>query len=369
VPPDIAVAVRGCSEIAAELCGQQRPPGLSIAVVKPEALWSDGFGLADIEAPNPADGDTVYLWFSMTKLVTATAVLQLADRGQLDLDRPVARLVPEFPRRDGSSRVTSRHLLSHSAGLANPIPIGWVRPADTPADDLDAFTARLLKKHSRLRGEPGKRASYSNLGYLVLGEVIQAAAGAPYVDYVRAQILEPLGMTATDFVYRADMTPRAATGYHRRFNISTGLLRLMTPTGIFDHRVGKFWALSRFCVQGAPYGGLIGTVTDAARFLALHVDPQAHPEVLSEHAVRAMQQTTAHGRKLDVGLGWLRRRSDPPSADQYWEHLGGGGGFFNTMRVYPELKFGLVAMGNATKWDHLRLVDAATQSGVNRHSS
>ena len=363
MPPDFALAVRGCSEIAAELCGQQRPPGLSVAVVKPGALWSEGFGLADIEAPNPADADTVYLWFSMTKLVTATAVLQLADRGQLDLDGPVATLVPEFPRRDGGSRVTSRHLLSHSAGLANPIPIGWVRHADAPAEDLDAFTARLLKKHSRLRGEPGKRASYSNLGYLVLGEVIQAASGAPYVDYVRAQILEPLGMTTTDFVYRADMAPRAATGYHPRFNISTPLLRLMTPAGIFDHRVGKFWALSRFCVQGAPYGGLIGTVTDAARFLALHVDPQAHPDVLSEDAVLAMQQTTAHGRKLDVGLGWFRRRSDPPNARHYWEHLGGGGGFFNTMRVYPELKLGLVAMGNATNWDHLRLVRAATQSG------
>lgn len=66
----------------------------------------------------------------MTKLVTATAALQLADRGQLDLDGPAANLVPDFPGRGGGSRVTIRHLLSHSAGLANPIPIGWVRHAD-----------------------------------------------------------------------------------------------------------------------------------------------------------------------------------------------------------------------------------------------
>jgi CubicO group peptidase (beta-lactamase class C family) len=370
VPSDIALAVRGCRQLAAELCGRQCPPGLSVAVVKSGAVWSEGFGLADIEAPNPADADTVYLWFSMTKLVTATAVLQLADRGRLDLDSPVASLLPDFPRRDRGGRVTSRHLLSHSAGLANPIPIGWVRPADSPAEDLDAFTARLLKKHSRLRGAPGERASYSNLGYLVLGEVIQVASGVSYIDYVRAQILEPLGMTTTDFIYRTDMTPRAATGYHARFNIATPFLRLMTPAGIFDHRVGRLWALSRFCVQGAPYGGLIGTVTDAARFLGLHLDPQAHPTVLSEDAVLAMQQATAHGRKLDVGLGWFRRRSDPPNAGQYWEHLGGGGGFFNTMRVYPELKLGLVAMGNATNWDHLRLVRTAThEQGFNRHSS
>jgi len=223
----------------------------------------------------------------------------------------------------------------------------------------------LLKKHPRLRGEPGKRASYSNLGYLVLGEVIQAASGVSYVEYVRARILAPLGMTTTDFVYRADMAPRAATGYHPRLNASTPLLRLMTPAGIFDHRVGKFWALSRFCVQGAPYGGLIGTVNDAVRFLDLHLNPGARPGVLSEQAVRAMQQTTARGRKLDVGLGWFRRHSDPRDSGHYWEHLGGGGGFFNTMRIYPELKLGLVAMGNATNWDHLKLAHAATLAAGN----
>jgi CubicO group peptidase (beta-lactamase class C family) len=329
--------------VATELCRQRRPPALSVAVVTPGGVWSEGFGLADIEAAKPADADTVYLWFSMTKLVTATAVLQLADRGQLDLDSPVVNLVARFPRRGGGSRVTSRHLLSHSGGIANPIPVGWVRLSDAPAEDLDAFTARLLNKHARLRGEPGRRARYSNLGYLVLGEVIQAASGATYPEFVRAQLLEPLAMTTSDFVYRADMTACAATGYHPRFSGSTPLLRLMTPSGIFDHRVGKFWALSRFCVQGAPYGGLIGTVSDAARFLDLHLDPGSHPGVLSENAVLAMQQTTARGPKLDVGLGWFRRHSDPPDSGHYWEHLGGGGGFFNTMRIYPDLKLSLVA--------------------------
>jgi CubicO group peptidase (beta-lactamase class C family) len=288
--------------------------------------------------------------------------LQLADRGQLDLDSPVAGLAPGFPRRGRGGRVTVRHLLSHSAGLANPIPVGWVRPADAPAEDLHALTARLLARHSRLRAEPGARASYSNLGYLVLGELIEAAAGVSYTEYVRAHILDPLGMSSTDFIYRDEMASRAATGYHPRLAISTPVLRLLTPAGIFDHPVGRFWALSRFCVQGAPYGGLIGPVSDAARFLAVHVDPGAHPAVLSAGAVAAMQRTTAVGRKLNVGLGWFRRRGDPQTGPRYWEHLGGGAGFFNTMRVYPELNLGLVAMGNATSWDHLTLVDAVTHS-------
>lgn len=107
--------------------------------------------------------------------------------------------------------------------------------------------------------------------------MIQADSGTPYCRYVREQVLEPLWMTSTDFTYRKDMVPRAATGYHPRFTVSTPLLRIMTPSGTFDHPVGRFWALSRFCVQGAPNGGLIGSVADAARFLDPHVDPGAHP--------------------------------------------------------------------------------------------
>jgi CubicO group peptidase (beta-lactamase class C family) len=351
-------------KLAAELSARQRPPGLSIVVLaEGEDARSDGFGFADIETRQPASIETVYLWFSMTKLVTATAVVQLAERSALKLDDPVGGFVSEFSSGDRGRRVTIRHLLSHSAGLANPIPVGWVRPADTPAADLHAFTGRLLAKHSRLRAEPGRTASYSNLGYLVLGEVIESASGGSYTDYVRSNILSPLGMTSTDFTYRDEMARRAATGYHPRFGVMTPLLRRMVPAGIFDHRVGRLWAFSRFCVQGAPYGGLIGPVEDAARFLRLHLGAleDRSLSVLSPEGIAAMQRPTARGRKLDVALGWFHRRSDKDGQDRYWEHLGGGGGFFNTIRIYPELNLGLVAMGNLTSWDYRALARAVTR--------
>jgi CubicO group peptidase (beta-lactamase class C family) len=107
-----------------------------------------------------------------------------------------ANFVSGFPSDVRGQGVTIRHLLSHSAGLANPIPVGWVRPAVTPAADLHEFTGRLLRKHSRLRSDPGARASYSNLGYLVLGEVVEAASGLPYTEYVRSNILAPLAMSS-----------------------------------------------------------------------------------------------------------------------------------------------------------------------------
>ena len=269
--------------------------------------------------------------------------------------------MPGFPGGAGS-RVTVRHLLSHSSGLSNPIPVGWVRAAGEPAVDPSEFAAAVLAKHARLRGEPGGRARYSNLGYLVLGQVIEGASGMAYTDYVRINILAPLGMTSTDFIYRDQMAARAATGYQSRFNPSTPILRRLVPPGIFDHKVGKLWALSRFCVEGAPYGGLIGPVEDAARFVRLHLNntEQHSRKVLSATGVSEMQQITARGRKLDVALGWFHRHADPDRGLRYWEHLGGGGGFFNTMRIYPDLNLGMVAMGNRTSWDYQRLANAIT---------
>jgi CubicO group peptidase (beta-lactamase class C family) len=153
-------------------------PALSVSVVKGDRLvWAKGFGLADLATASPASSHTSYLWFSMTKIVTATAVVRLAEDGKLDLDSPADEYFPGFKVVSQSTPVTVRHLLNHSSGLANPLPIRWVRPADAPDFDRGAFVERLVRKNRRLKFVPGEKASYSNLGYLVLGEVISEVTG------------------------------------------------------------------------------------------------------------------------------------------------------------------------------------------------
>src|SRR5215213_3914573 len=175
-------------------------PGLSVAVVKgSHVVWERGFGFADLAASTPAAPTTSYLWFSMTKIATATAVLKLAEDGELDLDAPVTGYFAGFAIVSQPVQVTVRHLLSHSSGLANPVPIRWVRSAGTPAPDQRAFVERVLGRHRKLKFIPGERASYSNIGYLVLGELISEVTGVRYEDYVRSEILSPLGMNRTGF--------------------------------------------------------------------------------------------------------------------------------------------------------------------------
>jgi CubicO group peptidase (beta-lactamase class C family) len=338
-------------------------PGLSIMIMHGDRVLTEGaVGVADVATGHPVTLDTVYLWFSMTKIVTATAALQLVDRGRLALDDPVHEYLPESPTpRNGWPRIQIKHLLNHSSGLSNPIPVRWVHPADEPGRDPHQFTLELLDRHGKLRFPAGSKASYTNLGYIALGEVITAAAGQRYEDHVRESILRPLGMTRTDFTYRPDMRADAATGYQSRFSPMTPLFRRLLPSGIIAGNQGRFLSFKPFCVDGPAYGGLIGSVRDAARFMSAHLNHGRTDgiQLLSAESVEQMQTITAHGRKLDVGLGWFRRHSDRKSNENYLEHLGGGGGFFNMMRIYPKRTLGVVVMGNATTYDHQQVAEGA----------
>ncbi|HET7480487.1 MAG TPA: serine hydrolase domain-containing protein [Rubrobacteraceae bacterium] len=336
-----------------------RVPGLSVAVVHPKGVvWKKGFGIADLGSGSPAAPETIYPWFSMTKIVTATAVAQLADRGLLSLEDPVSLHYPPFAElrpTHHAERVTIRHLLNHSAGLANPLPITWVHPADRPAPDQRAFVRGVLEKHPRLRFSPGAKGSYSNVGYLVLGEIVGSASGRPYPEYVRENILEPLGMRHTSFVYVGDASKGSfATGYQLRRSPMTWLMKLMLPDGILDGTEGRFVAFNRFYVDGAAYGGLVGPVSDAARFLQAHLagGELEGKRILSEATAARMRSTLVSGGKRDFGLGWYRPREARNMRPGFVEHLGGGGGFWNCMRLYPDVPSGIVTMGNATRYDH-----------------
>ncbi len=343
-------------------------PGIAAVVVREgEPVGAASAGLADIRSGAETTPDTVHLWFSMTKIVTATAVMQLAERGALELDDPVRQFVPEFPEpRSGWPEIRIRHLLSHSAGLANPIPVRWVHAAGSKGRDPRSFAAELLARNRKLRFPAGSKSVYSNLGYIVLGEAIGAAGGERYEEFVRSQILEPLALARTGFSY--DYAGKdVATGYQRRLGPMTPLFRAMLPKGIIGRREGRFLAFNRFYVDGPAYGGLVGSAREAARFMSLHInDGQVDGvRLLQPESVREMQRIQASGRNFEAGLGWFRRGKDAVARADHLEHLGGGGGFWNMMRIYPERREGVLSMGNATRYDHESVARAVTSPRSN----
>jgi CubicO group peptidase (beta-lactamase class C family) len=330
-----------------------RVPGIAIAIVGPEGIREvASAGFADLAASVEASTEMVCPWFSMTKIVTATTAMRLAERHILDLDEPVLPLVPPLRTLQPAtfaSRITARHLLSHSAGLANPIPVRWIHPAEAPAPDPETFLDGLLAKNRRLRFEPGTRSSYSNVGTLVLGSALATASGKPFVELVREEALEPLRMAQTGFAYSPELEVRAATGYHPRWSP----MRLLLPRWVVGPAAGRWVSFRRFLLDGAPYGGLVGPVDDAARFVQMHLRDGSVDglRVLMPDSATAMRDIRVQGRRYDLGLGWFRpsnqRNADPP----FVEHLGGGAGFFNVIRIYPTREVGIVVMGNATNYD------------------
>ncbi len=344
---------------------RQSPPGVAAAVVSGDGdVRIVTSGLADVLTRRTVTARTTFLWFSMTKIVTATAAMMLVDRGVLDLDAPVVEQVPEMRVLRGPAElVTARHLLTHSSGLANPPPLRWVRPANAPPPDSRAFLVALLQRHRRMRFPPGHTASYTNLGYLVLGELVASCAGQPFDEFVRQELLEPLGMHRTGFEHASEPSD-TATGYWRLPPGGLAALRRVLPAGIVDRRVDGLVAFHPFYVNGPPYGGLVGDVHDAARFLALHLGDGAVDgrRLLSAESAVAMRTLTAKGRKLTTGLGWWRRH-EADDGSGLVEHLGGGGAYRSLMRLYPAAGRAVVMFGNLTSYPVEQLTATLLTSG------
>ncbi len=342
------------AEMQARLRGavaRREAPAVAAAAVRGERIAFLGAeGAADLSTRAPATPDTAWLWFSVTKLVTATAVMQLAEQGRVDLDRPVRAYVPTFAVQSRTGREpTVRHLLSHSSGLPNPVPVTWIHLASEEGPPLDDMVAGLLAKHGRLEFEPGSRYDYSNVGYLVLGQVIERASGERYREYVKRHVLDVLGMDGAGFAYPSGPV---ATGYARTWSLMGIAGRLMLDGKFIGEGRDGFTALRPFLLDGAPYGGLVGTVSDLARFLAAHLNGGAFQgrRILGEASAAAMRtrQLDLRGRPMPIGLGW---RPGPDGGEAFWYHLGGGGGFKSELRLYPERGYGVAVVASETSFD------------------
>lgn len=367
-PPQTPTHIATIAELEhflTRLVATGEPPGLSVFVVKAgQVVYSRAFGLADGPKQIAATPETVYHWWSMTKIVTAIAILQLHEQGRLHLDDPVTTYLPTFQVQlpPGSSQpITIRHLLNHSSGLPDPVPamIGWVHYTDTLVDQR-ALLERHLPQYTQLTFAPGSKAVYSNLGYMVLGAVIEAVTGQPYADYISEQILRPLGMTQTGFLYTPAMQEHAASGSQPVVHLYTPLLPfLLEPKALIRERSGRTLWLNRVYTDPLPSSGLIGTAPDAARLLLAYLNggelngvrilsPQSIALMTNDSHLLGEGPNMAAYANGQHGLGWY---VIPEGEQIRLQHHGGGPGFATSMHLYPQAGLGIVLMANGTDLD------------------
>jgi D-alanyl-D-alanine carboxypeptidase len=185
-------------------------PGAAVLVsIGGNVILKKGYGLADTGRKVPVTPTTVFRLASVTKMFTGTAVLMLAERGQLALDDLVAKILPASSA--WTRDITVRHLLSHTAGLADyldrPDSMAWARSEHSVQDLVDGF------KDKRASFAPGERNVYSNSNYVVLGAIIEKVSGVPFDQFVKTNLFAPLGMASTFCAGRFDDVPGLATAY------------------------------------------------------------------------------------------------------------------------------------------------------------
>ncbi len=361
----LCLSVTGCARLqpteAAALCDvinseieRGRTPSIVIATVDEDGLmFLDAGGVDEPFSQRAATPASVYMLFSITKVFTATAVMTLVDDGALDIDAPLERYMPDLPLENPyPTPLTPRHLLNHSSGLPNPSVWSRARAAGERRPELATLLAQMLEGHGRLTAEPGTQDRYNNLGYLVLGRLIEEISGRPYEDYVRERILDPLEMNQTDFRYRPDMLAHAAIGTVRKNSLYHRLFLRAAPAELFGPSIGRKATSVLYEIDGASYAGLVGTAEDVAKFLSLHLSGGVYRgrRILSERSVEAMQtvQYTSSGKTLSHALGW---HTDVVDDVRYFNHMGRGGGFRPAIRIYPTLGHGIVVLTNGTDYD------------------
>ncbi|MBE2223597.1 MAG: beta-lactamase family protein [Anaerolineae bacterium] len=318
-------------------------PGLSVAVVyDQELVWAAGFGQANVAQQLPATPQTIYRIASITKLFTATAVLQLRDAGKLQLDDPVGKHLPWFniqnPFADAPP-ITLRHLLTHTAGLPRESAFPYWNDSNFPS--RDEIQTKLPEQTTVL--PPEKRWKYSNLGLSLAGEVVTAVSGQPYAEYVAAHILKPLGMADT-FVATIDPEhPQFAVGYGRRMPDKSRALSPFTDT------------------QGlTPAANIATTVLDLAKFAMLQFrdNPAGGAQILRGSTLREMQRI--HWLEPNWQAGWgLGFRIQRIKGKTYIGHGGSVLGFRTQLRMCVEDKTAVIVFTNSDDGDPLMYVERA----------
>lgn len=362
-PADRATRLRAAlpeiDKVFAAFAERTRVPGIAYGVlIDGQLVHTGSVGVRELTGRSPITPDTVFRIASMTKSFTALCILKLRDEGKLSLDDPAERYVPElaglaYPTSD-SPKITIRHLLSHSEGFPEDNPWGDQQLAVSEAE----FTA-MLKGGIPFSNAPGVAYEYSNYGFAILGRVVSQVSGRPYADYVKANILEPLGMTSTTLEPASVPRDRLALGYRWEDNIWKEEPQL--PDGAFG-----------------AMGGMLTSTRDLGRYVSYLMSawpPRdgADSGPVKRASLREMQQTarprpaTVTGgtggaplqlNALSYGYGLRIRQSC--EYRQIVAHSGGLPGFGSQMRWLTDEGVGFIAMGSLTytSWD--AVFDAAT---------
>ena len=331
-----------------EAAEQRHYPGMAFGImVDGKLVYSGGAGFTNVAKKIPATTTSQFRIASMSKSITAMAILKLRDDGKLRLDDPAETYIPELKSHQyltaDSPKITVRNLLTHSAGFPEDNPWG-----DRQLADSDADLMALIKGGLSNANAPNIAYEYSNLAFAMLGHIITVVSGKPYQQYITETILKPLGMNSTEWEYDRVPAQKLALGYRWLNN------QWVEEPLLHD---GSYGAM----------GGLITSIEDFSKYVALHQaawPPRSDDDAgtpVKRSSIREMTQPwtfsglypqarNSAGQVCPLvsgygyGLGWNKNCKDIITVG----HSGGLPGFGSQWRILPDYGIGVISYANLT---------------------
>ncbi len=341
VPQELDAAIRQQMEAA-------KLPSVTVELLKgKQVIFAKGYGLANVEEKRAATPDSLYQVASVSKLATATAVMRLYEQGGFQLDDDIDRSLP-FPVRNPrfpDVPITFRMLLAHTSSLDDGPAYGasyTLGQSEDPTVPLDEFLREYLTSSGRFyaadknftQAKPGTQYVYSNVGYGLLGYLVERISGRPFDEYCRQQVFEPLGMPAT-----------------RWFNRQVDKSRMAMPYG-YDMLRRRFTPLGYYGFATYPDGMLKTSVNEFGRLLFVYINGGQTPEgrqILRPETVQEMLRVQYPHSGKPVGLAWHLDESD-----QTFSHGGGDPGVSTGVVISPEKRWGFLIFANSGGEEGLR---------------
>jgi CubicO group peptidase (beta-lactamase class C family) len=302
-------------------------PGAALGVLVDGEVRTRGFGVTNVDHPQPVTAETLFQIGSISKTFTGTAIMRLVEQGKLRLDDPVRQFLPQFAVRDSeaSRMVTVRDTLTHMSGWEGDF-------FDDPSSGDDALE-RIVSKMSTLEqtARVGEMWGYNNSGFYVAGRIVEVVTGKPFERALRELVLDPLGLEQAYYFPAEVMTHRFVVGHES----AKGRTSVMTP-----------WPVPR---AANAAGGITTNVGSMLRYAAFHMGDGTVPggaRVLSSDSLRYMRSPIVPkaGSDQQMGLTWhLSQAGSFTVAD----HGGGTIGQISVLRLVPERRFAIAVVTNS----------------------
>jgi CubicO group peptidase (beta-lactamase class C family) len=325
-PPDARTLAAALDSVVPAWLAELRVPGAAVAVIQDgRVVLMRGYGYADLERRVPVTTRTGFSTGSISKALTAWGVMRLVEQGRLELDAPVERYLTRWHLPPSAefdvAGVTVRRLLSHTAGLSVSGYRGWDDPDSVPSLEASLSGRTNGAGAVRVVARPGTAWTYSGGGYTLLQLLIEEVTGRTFADYMRDEVLRPLGMTSSSFALTPEVLAASSLAYDE---------------------LGEEMGTPRFAEQAAA--GMHTTVEDLARF-ALALLPAAEHGVLRPASIDSML-VPAPATEGRWGLG--HAFSDFPDGVKRVGHDGGNRGWQASVWAGRDTRDGIVVLTNAS---------------------